>query len=191
MKKQISRDEYVLAVLQDDLKHRHSKRLKDEEKLILSPNLDSVEENEKRFQLLSRVNGAFSGNILNSFGKFYKTVISKEEFLQLNWCPKGRPESDAIDRMTANSRKFSDILQFIKDKEHCKIEDIEIKKEISDMERYGKLLEKESAINKRVYSIKSNSNYYVLDGNHRAGGMIYNIHKLGKYTLFEHFGAEN
>lgn len=193
-RKEISRDEYVLAVLQDDLKNRHRDILKAEERLILKPNLQSQEENEKRLELLGKVNGAFAtnGNILKCFKKFYRIIITKDEFLKLRWCPKGSNKiNDTIDNITGGSRRFLDIYEFLRSTKKSEDIDKKIKEKIKEMSKYGELLNKESDIIKRVYAIKFTSECDVLDGNHRSGGMLYNMSKEEDYVPFELFIAED
>jgi len=155
-------EEFIFAVLSDDLSS--GKVPHDQIELITSADLSSAEENDKRRKLLQTMNGAFGAEI-NYLHSCQIVELSKEDFLSLLWCPcPSRP--DEVDKMTGNTRKLQDLLNYLETvHEH----------EENEITKYRESLFNHTADiteKKRRIFLYHLSDLSIIDGNHRSGTIL-------------------
>lgn len=162
----ISKWEFISETLKDDLNSGSKDYLNKHKEIIENPDLFSVRENYIRSQLVS-MNGAF-GNLLNQNNNlvFIKKNINEEEFLKLNWCPKGNNTQDAIDLMSDNKRILNLLLNYLKNRpeEEKQIVKDEIQKYFNGNTPTGN--------KKKLFLLEKCHEIFIMDGNHRTGAIL-------------------
>ena len=182
VEKLITYDLFVQHILVDEI----SKRPETDatiQKLVLQPDMTNREENYLRRELLKKFNGAVGDAVHANPKECVQRQLTYDEFLEIEWCPKGKASSDYADHMSNHTRKLKAILAFLKDPRLIKklepLAQKEVEKELPQF--FKPWIPEKDKKHRRIYIFEFNGRKVIIDGCHRTGSILAALAKDAQY----------